>query len=62
MHIPLSQSLRKCGRLQGGESQTLSNEKQIKDYSPTRVLNFWDKGAINKHGSNWAFNISLESS
>jgi hypothetical protein len=25
-------------------------------------LNFWDKGLINKHGSNWAFNISLESS
>jgi hypothetical protein len=52
MHIPLSQSLRKCGRLQGGESQALSSEKQIKNYSPTRVLNFWDKGAINKHGSN----------
>jgi hypothetical protein len=35
-------------------------EKQIKNYSPTRVLNFSDKGPINKHGSNWAFNISLE--
>jgi len=36
--------------------------KTIKNYNPTKVLNFWDKGAINKHGSNWAFNISLESS
>jgi hypothetical protein len=62
MHIPPSQSLWECGRMQGGESQTFSTEKQIKNYSPTRVLNFWDKGAINKHGSNWAFNISLESS
>jgi hypothetical protein len=38
--------------MQGGESQTLLSEKKIKNYSPTRVLNFWDKGLINKHGSN----------
>jgi hypothetical protein len=62
MHIPPSQSLWECGKIQGGESQTLLSEKTIKNYSLIRSWIFGIKLQLINMVKNWAFNISLESS
>jgi hypothetical protein len=32
-------------------------KNKLKNYNIARVWNFWDKGAINKHDSNWTYII-----